>query len=366
MSKELERMKEIELRKEELRKEVAEGKADEARLSAIKSEAEALAAEEKELRAKMDLTDMLDPGSVPKERITGKEGVADSFRRGNRMSIPMFKENRAVLVSSGKLAAPTAVYEEIGALPNVISSIVDDVTVIDATGTGAWEFPYKTADAKAAAVTEGETVGGTGSAHDKVTITPSVWGVLDEVSNQVSKLTNVAYAAEVQNSAYLALRREAKERITNAILESAIAETRAGIPLDQDFVRTVVLGFDGDESVAGGTKLYINKKDLATLGKVRGANEKKAVFDITYTDENNGIIKDGGTALHFSINSTVPEGTQIYGQPKAVKMLLWGDYEVSTDQGGDYFKRNMMGVRGLATAGADLTVYHGMQLIKQA
>lgn len=52
--------------------------------------------------------------------------------------------------------------------------------------------------------------------------------------------------------------------------------------------------------------------------------------------------------------------------PKTIKMLLWGDYEITTDQGGEYFQRNMMGVRGLATAGADLTVWHGMQLIKQA
>ena len=47
-------------------------------------------------------------------------------------------------------------------------------------------------------------------------------------------------------------------------------------------------------------------------------------------------------------------------------MLMWDNYEVSTDDGGDYFKRNMLGIRGLQTAGADLVVWHGMQKITQA
>lgn len=368
MTKEMQRMKEIEERKDALRKEVAEGKANEERLAAIKQEAEELSKEQAELRAKIELDTQLAPGAVTESRTKAEKATsaAESFRNTNRMSMPMFKENRALLVSSGKLATPTAAATEIGELPVVVSSIIDDVDVIDATGTGAWEFPYKTADAKAVNVTEGQTIGGTGYTTDKVTISPVEWGVLDEVSNQVAKMTNVAYASAVQNSAYLALRKMGKEKITSAIIASKLVETKTGVKIDAEYVRNVVLGFDADESVAGGTKLYINKTDLAALGKVRGTNEKKAIFEIKFTDENNGQIIDGGTVIPFSINSSVPVGTQIYGQPKTVKMLLWGDYEVSTDQGGDYFKRNVMGVRGLATAGADLTVYHGMQLIKQA
>lgn len=366
MTKELERMKEIEARKAELREEINGGKADEKRLAAIRAEAGELAKEQEELRAKMDLEHNLEPAAVPQQRNNGQqESAADKFRTENRMSIPMFKENRAVLVSSGKLATPSVVHTEIGDLPSVISSIVDDVDTIDATGTGSWTFPYKTKDATADDVTEGQKIGGTGAEFDKVDIGPSEWGVLDEVSNQVQKMTNVAYASAVQNSAYLALRKKAKEKITAAVLASKLIETRYAVAIDATYVRKVVLGYDSDESVAGGTKLYLNKEDLSAIGDIRGKNELKATFDITFTDENNGTIKDGGTVIPFSINASLPKGTQMYGQPKTIKMLLWGDYEVSTDQGGDYFKRNMMGVRGLATAGADLTVYHGMQLIKQ-
>jgi len=47
-------------------------------------------------------------------------------------------------------------------------------------------------------------------------------------------------------------------------------------------------------------------------------------------------------------------------------MPMWDNYAVETDEGGDYFKRNMIGIRGLQTANADLVAYHGMQIIKQA
>ena len=133
-------------------------------------------------------------------------------------------------------------------------------------------------------MTEGQKIGGTGYATDKVSIGPNEWGVLDEVSNQVNKMTNVAYASAVQNSAYLGLRKKGKEKITAAILASKLAETKAGIPLDQNYVRTVVLGFDADESVAGGTKLYINKEDIQPLQlylrKVLTANNAQALMDM--------------------------------------------------------------------------------------
>lgn len=300
------------------------------------------------------------------EKPSALETRANRLKAEGHMTMPLFIEDRSVLVSSGKLALPKEVYREISGLPSVISSILDDVEVIDATGTGSWDFGYEATAAAAAAVVEGNQIGGTPGTFDKVTISPSTWGILDEVSNQVRKMTPVNYMSKVQDQAYLALRREAKAHITNAILNSALAESKYSVALDQTFVRNVVLGYDGDESVAGGAKLYINKADLAVLGAVRGTNEKRAVFEIEFEDENNGTIRDGAMLLRFSINSSLTAGVQLYGAPRTVKLLLWDNYEISTDDGGDYFKRNMIGIRGIQTAGADLTVYHGMQILHQA
>lgn len=294
------------------------------------------------------------------------EARAADFVAHNSMRIPMFVEGRSVLVSSGKLALPKAAYEQVGELPNTVCSIVDDVEAIDATGTGSWDFAYRKTDAAAAAVTEGAAVAGTPGTFDHVTISPAVWGILDEVSNQVKKMTPVAYEQSVRNNAYLALRREARNKIVAAVIASTLTEAVTGMALDATYISKLVLGYDGDETVAGNAKLYINKADLKTLGAVRGTNEKKAVFDIEFTDPNNGTIKDGGMVVPFSICAGLTTGTQLYGNPRTIKMLMWDNYEVTTDDGGDYFKRNMLGVRGLQTAGADLTVWHGMQKISQA
>lgn len=367
MSKELQRLKDIEARKAELKTEIAENSPDEERLRAIKDEADALTTEEAEVRSKIALNESLAPGAAPQEPVPAENRttMAERFVAENRMSIPMFRENRSLLISSGTLATPTAVSTEIGQLPNTISSIVDDVYIENATGTGEWKYPYKKTDATAADVTEGQTVGGTGATYDFVTIGPKEVGVLDEVSNQVSRMSPVDYASDVQGTAYLALRAKVSAMIVAKVKASAIAETIYSMALDENYLRNVILGFGGDEEIGGETKLYINKTDLGTLGRVRGS-DKKPVYEITKTDANNGIIKEGGMSAPFSINKNLATGEQLYGQPKSVKLLLWGDYEVSTDDGGDYFKRNMLGVRGLATAGTDLAVLHGMQLIKQA
>ena len=71
-------------------------------------------------------------------------------------------------------------------------------------------------------------------------------------------------------------------------------------------------------------------------------------------------------SIPFSILSSLSKGQQLYGQLKSIKQLLWGDYEIRTDMGGDYFRKGLIGIRANAMAGAGLVVKGGMQLIHQA
>lgn len=86
-------------------------------------------------------------------------------------------EMRALL-STGKIAKTVEVDASLGNLDDVISSIVDDVRGYDATGTGTWRFPYRTAHATAEAVTEGSAIGGTEASFDFIEVTPTQWGCL--------------------------------------------------------------------------------------------------------------------------------------------------------------------------------------------
>ena len=70
-------------------------------------------------------------------------------------------------------------------------------------------------------------------------------------------------------------------------------------------------------------------------------------------------------AVRFRVLDGLSAGEQLFGQPGAIDMPMWDNYEISTNEGGEYFKKNQIGIRGIQTAGADLVAYHGMQLISQ-
>lgn len=290
--------------------------------------------------------------------MTIEERAAQAFIKTGKM------ETRAIL-STGKIAKPSKV-GGINGLADIGAGIVDDVNAVALTGNGAWIVAYKKTDAAAADVTDGSEIGGTASTYDYVEINPQEWGVTDEISNQVKKMTPLDYQGAIASSALIALRAKACEKIITAVKASDLLESKT-LPLDEKFIRALVTGF---RSIAGkgAVKLYLNQEDLATLGAIRGTNEKLPVYEISFDDETNtsGKIQDGGTAVSFRVLDSLAKGEQLYGQPGAIDMPMWDNYTVETNDGGDYFKRNMIGIRGLQTANAGLAAYHGMQLIKQS
>lgn len=357
MTEFMERLKEIEARRAELTTEASAEDVTETRLAEITTEAESLNKEEMEVRAKMALeTKNSTPVTTPEV-----ESKADEFMRTGRMVM----ETRQLL-STGTIAKPTNV-GGINGLAAVASDIVDDVHAFALNGVGTWRAAYKVTDAEAAAVTEGSAVAGTASTYNYVDITPTEWGVLDEISKQVKKQSPLDYQSAIEDSAVIALRDYASDTIISAITGSTLKQAIGSRALDKDFLRNTVLGFRPIKG-KGACKLYINQTDLATLGAVRGTNEKRALYEINFTDESNtaGTIKEGGMAVSFRILDGLTTGTQLYGQPATVDMPMWGNYAIETDEGGDYFKRSMIGIKGTQTANADLVAYHGMQVITQA
>ena len=357
MTEFMERLKEIEARRAELTTEAQSAEVTETRLAEITTEAESLNREEMEVRAKMALeTKNSTPVATPET-----ESRADEFVRTGRMVM----ETRQLL-STGKIAKPTQV-GGINGIAESASDIVDDVHAFPLNGVGTWRAAYKKTEAVAADVTEGAAVGGTASTYDYVDINPQEWGVLDEISKQVKKQSPLDYQGAIEESAVSALRDKASEKIIAAISASALTEAVTGRALDKDYLRNTILGYRPIKG-KGACKLYICQEDLATLGAVRGTNEKRALYEITFDNDANtsGTIKEGGMAAAFRILDGLTAGTQFYGQPMNIDMPMWGDYAVETDEGGDYFKRNMIGIKGTQTAGADLVAKNGMQKITQA
>ena len=274
-------------------------------------------------------------------------------------------EARAVLVSTGNLATPTEVSGINDILGARVSSIVDMVKVVDASGMGAYKVAYQLTDAAAATTAEGADYNASEPTFGFVEIKPQTETVLSYISKQARKQTPLAYAAKVNESALVALRRRAAAIITNKLLASELNVELNAIALDEKFLRKVALSYGGDESVVGAAVLQINKADLITLGDVRGS-DKKPVYEITPDagNPNTGIIKDGGLSVHYVINSNLT-GKQVYGQMKNFELALFSNYEINVSE--DFaFNKGLLAISGDVELGGDVTVQGGFVVAAQA
>lgn len=277
-----------------------------------------------------------------------KETRAKEFKSNHGGSI----ETRAVLVSSGDVATPTGV-GGISDAQNAVSSIVDMVKITDAEGMGAYKVAYQISDGTAGAQTESGAYPASDPTFDYVEIKPQTQAILSYVSKQVKKQSPLNYQEKVTTSAVNALRKAAAKVITDAIVASDINDEVALTALDETALRKIALTYGGNENIEGEAVLFINKTDLITLGDVRGTEDKKAVYEITpdASNPNVGIIKDGGLAVKYCINSNLTSGTILYGQPKNCELALFSEYEVVVSE--DFaFDKGLLAVRGDVELGA--------------
>ena len=300
------------------------------------------------------------PGAAPAAKKSDEQRAADDFAQSRRMTIGA-EQARALTIASGQLVQPTKV-DGINDLPGVeVSSIIDLVKVVNCTGMGSHKIAYMKETAPAASEqTEGEAAAtATLAQFGFVTITPTSYAVLDFVTKQAKKQTTLQYASKVREKAMVALRRKAAEVVTAALRGSDLLQTVAGAAIDAKTLRTIALTYGNDECVLGGSMLLLNKKDLLKFGDVRGTNEKKALYEITPSGNGNtGTIREGGLTVHYCIDSHIPEGELYYGNPQALELDLFSDYEVKVSE--DFaFDKLMDTIRGDVEMGSDVTVKNG-------
>lgn len=312
-----------------------------------------------------------DTRSNVNQQARAAETRAREFAKSGRQAVPV-AEARAVLVSGGKIATPTEVSGINDAFTEV-SSIVDMVKVVDCQGMGANKVAYMKASATGATKTEGAAATESDMTYDFVTITPQTEAVMSTISKEVRKQSPLNYAQKVRESALTALRKRAALLVTDKIKASALNEQITTITaIDAGTLRKIALNYGGNEEIAGGAVLFLNKKDLIAFGDVRGTNEKKAVYEITPDtgNPNTGIIKDGGLSVRYCINSncTALTGTaasasaatvtMLYGNPHCCELDLFSDYEIAVSEDRN-IEKLMLTIVGDVQLGADVVVDKG-------
>ena len=392
------RMAEIEARKAEIAQEIAE--ADEARTQALDAEVDGLNQELTMLRSKLAVANKVTPlpdGGKPVDadlearaaemKSRGKITLtAQEVRRG--LVAPI---QRATTIATDSLAKPTGVGQNVEGTFNVVSSIVDEVRVMDCEGCGEWSEPYVSANATAGARTDGTAATGSDPTFRVAAIKPNLVNVTSYVSKNIEKLTPVNYVAKVQEIALVALRAKVGALIVNGdgsnfygiktaqntkseaiydTLTMTLDSSKKGV-IDEKTLRKIVLSYGGDENVGASARLYLNKSDLIAFGDVRGS-DKKPVYEITPDagNPNPGIIKDGGLAVPYTINSnltalagtaqsnTAVTNTMVYGDPANYELGLFGDYTIEVSK--DYkFAEGLLTVMGEVLAGGNLIKHNG-------
>lgn len=306
------------------------------------------------------------------------EERAKKFASTKRTSIAT-TQLRAALVSSGKLATPTAVSGINDTVGAKHSSIIDLVKIVDCGGMGSNKVAYIDTDADAAAEhTEGSAATAKEATFGYVEITPKTLATYAQISEQAKNQTPLQYEAKVQEQALISLRKAAvklvisklKASTLNKAVDASVSSAKKGI-LDENTLTDFLLEYGGDESVVGEAVLFLNKKDLRAIGKIRGTQDKKKVYEIVPdgSNPNVGIIKDGGLSVKYCIcselaacvdtaqgSAAIP--TMFYGNPQCLELDLFTDYQVKVSE--EFAFTSLMDtILGSVTLGADVVAKNG-------
>ena len=316
---------------------------------------------------------------------------AEEFSQEHRMSITSDALYRSLTLSSGSIAQPSRV-SGINEAQNQISGLIDMVHIVDATGMGEDSVAYMASGLTAKTKKDKGTATPPSDGDFRIAkITPTLVSTLAYVSKNIQRTTPLNYQHRVTIEAYRALRKIVSRHIVvgdpaatipemTGILKAAAVEDGSDQPvhaIDERTLRQIALAYGGDDNVEGGGLLILNKQDLIAFGDIRGTNEKRAVYNIDYDDQSTtvGTIRDGGLAVRFCINNSLPalsasgtannEYCMVYGKPLAYQLDLFGNYEIEVSR--DYkFAEGLVAVMGEVMVGGNVVSHNGFIRVKKS
>jgi HK97 family phage major capsid protein len=315
------------------------------------------------------------------------EQRANDFVKTNKVEFSV-DEVRAVTIGSGNLISPKPVQNTINEKFNEVSSVVELVNVVSAEGMTEYEVPYVVSYAEGGIIGEGADYTEGEPVFDYATIKPIKISIYTEVTEEVSKLTPVAYLSKIRQAALIALRKKVARLIplgnpaatpaefTGILHADAITDSPLEFSaIDEKTLRKIAMSYGGDENIIGNAVLLINKNDLIAFGDVRGA-DKKSVYEITPDagNPNAGVLSDGGLAVRYVINSALKALSDaatvattpcmIYGIPGSYELALFSPYEIKVSEDAA-FKKGMLAIKGSVFVGGNVVNSNGFLIIEK-
>ncbi len=323
----------------------------------------------------------------------GQEVKFSALEVSKALFLSQHAAEKSVTLATGTLAQPTGAGTNIrDPLGSGVGAIIDQVYVQDLTGMSSYLEPYVISEFDASGADVATAAGTARTASGDPTfgvskISPYELTTTSYVDRNISRLTPANYYAKVYAMAFRAMRRDTVKMIFNGDGQSTPdmygiknAKNMAGNPIfatvnvaevGPDLLTDLMFAYGGDEELGGNCRLYLNKKDLQALGKLRGTNEKRRLFDIVPDagNPNTGTIRDGGIIVPYSISSKLTAlsastagasdiQAMVYGDPTNYELGLFGDYTVRVDESVKAVER-MLTILGDAMVGGNLVVDKG-------
>lgn len=304
------------------------------------------------------------PSAEDKEKA---ETRAETLKNGGRVTYSPkevmdglgLSVRNSLLLSEDTLVMPTRVSTTIKDGVNPVSSILDQVSVMDLTGAQSYAVPILTKDLEAYT---GDPFSLTGTKRqesdaefDSAEILPYEANVTSYVDRNLSRLTNVDYEGAIRSTALRALRRKVAELIFNGDGGTKMRGIKTGATvggtslvtlvsvadIEAGFLDALVFSYGMDEETGGRARLFLNKKDLAAIGALRSPDGKR-IYEIVpdAANPNTGRITDGGLIIPYTIGSALTDyastsGSQVsmvYGDPTNYLLGLFGPYSIRVDE----------------------------------
>lgn len=297
-------------------------------------------------------------------------------------------------LATGTLVKPTELDPNIIDAVGPLSSILEQVTVEDLTGTNGIKEPILYSDMAAQAGSIATLAGTARTASDptfgSVAINPYEVNVTSLVDRNISRLTPVAYEAKIRSIAMRAMRRKAISLIYNGdgqvtpelygiktavnTAGSSMVKAVGVSAIAAGFLDDLVFAYGGDEELAGGARLFLHKKDLQAIGALRNQNSER-IYEIIPdpANPNTGRITDGGLIVPYTIASDLDDLstadtndlTMLYGNPRNYKLGLFGPYTIRIDESVKALER-MNAILGDMFLGGNVIVPDGFIIAKKA
>lgn len=305
----------------------------------------------------------------------------------------VFGVRNSTTLATGTLVKPTEVEPNITDGVGPLSSILDQVTVEDLSGTNGVLEPILVSDMAAQAGKVSTLAGTARTLSDptfaSVAIKPYEVDVTSLVDRNISRLTPVAYEAKIRSVAMRAMRRKAITLIYNGDgqaspdlygIKTAVNTAGASMvktvtvpTIAAGFLDTLVFAYGGDEELAGGARLFLNKADLQAIGALRNPDSDR-IYEIVPdpANPNTGRITDGGLIVPYTIASDLTALatasnnalTMLYGNPRNYKLGLFGPYTIRIDESVKAIER-MNAILGDLFLGGNVTVPDGFVVAKK-